>query len=81
MQKTSLNKKILDIIKIELKIKKISIKDGINITKKWDSISNLNILLQIESKLKIRFNTREFNSLNNTKTILSNVRKKIKKWN
>jgi acyl carrier protein len=79
MQKTSLNKKILDIIKIELKIKKISIKDGINITKKWDSISNLNILLQIESKLKIRFNTREFNSLNNTKTILSNVRKKIKK--
>ena len=79
MQKTSLNKKILDIIKIELKIKKISIKDGINITKKCDSISNLNILLQIESKLKIRFNTREFNSLNNTKTILSNVRKKIKK--
>ena len=79
MQKTSLNKKILDIIKIELKIKKISIKDGINITKTWDSISNLNILLQIESKLKIRFNTREFNSLNNTKTILSNVRKKIKK--
>ena len=79
MQKTSLNKKILDIIKIELKIKKISIKDGINITKKWDSISNLNILLQIESKLKIRFNTREFNSLNNTKTLLSNVRKKIKK--
>jgi len=79
MQKTSLNKKILDIIKIELKIKKISIKDGINITKKWDSISNLNILPQIESKLKIRFNTREFNSLNNTKTILSNVRKKIKK--
>tara|TARA_B110000483_G_C18183528_1_gene537985 strand:+ start:2042 stop:2281 length:240 start_codon:yes stop_codon:yes gene_type:complete len=79
MQKTSLNKKILDIIKIELKTKKISIKDGINITKKWDSISNLNILLQIESKLKIRFNTREFNSLNNTKTILSNVRKKIKK--
>ena len=79
MQKTSLNKKILDIIKIELKTKKISIKDGINITKKWDSISNLNILLQIESKLKIRFNTREFNSLNNTKTILSNVRKKIRK--
>jgi acyl carrier protein len=79
MQKTSLNNKILDIIKNELKMKKISIKDGINITKKWDSISNLNILLQIENKLKIKFNTREFNSLNNTKVILSNVRKKIKK--
>ena len=46
-----------------------------------DSVANLNILLQIENKLKMKFNTREFNSLNSTKSILSNVRKKIKNSN
>ena len=78
MQKISLNKRVFDIIKNELKIKSVSIKDGINKTKKWDSVANLNILLQIENKLKMKFNTREFNSLNSTKSILSNVRKKLK---
>ena len=61
-----------------MKIKSVSIKDGINKTKKWDFVANLNILLQIENKLKMKFNTREFNSLNSTKSILSNVRKKLK---
>ncbi len=79
MQKISLNNKVFDIIKNELKLKKIAINDGINKTKRWDSISNLNILLQIENKLKIKFSTSEFNSLNNIKSILSNVRTKIKK--
>tara|TARA_Y100000590_G_C15644978_1_gene986470 strand:- start:1069 stop:1317 length:249 start_codon:yes stop_codon:yes gene_type:complete len=79
MQKISLNNKIFNIIKNELKLKKVTINDKINKTKRWDSISNLNILLQIESILKIKFNTKEFNSLNNTKSILSNVRTKIKK--
>ena len=79
MQKISFNNKIFNIIKNELKLKKVTINDKINKTKRWDSISNLNILLQIESILKIKFNTKEFNSLNNTKSILSNVRTKIKK--
>ncbi len=79
MQKISLNNRVFDIIKNELKLKKIAINDGINKTKRWDSISNLNILLQIENKLKIKFSTSEFNSLNNIKSILSNVRTKIKK--
>ena len=56
-------------------------RDGINNTKNWDSIRNLNILLRIEADLKIEFNTREFNSLNNFKSILKNVQSKIKKRN
>ena len=81
MQNITLNNKIFNIIKNELKIKNLSIKDGINKTRKWDSIANLNILLQIESKLKVKFNAREFNSLNDLKSILTNVRTKIKKPN
>ena len=62
-----------------MKEKKITIKDGINRTKNWDSVGNLNVLLRIEADLKIKFNTSEFNSLNNFKSILQNVQKKYKK--
>ena len=81
MRNITLNYKIFNIIKNELKIKNLSIKDGINKTRKWDSVANLNILLQIESKLKVKFNAREFNSLKDLKSILTNVRTKIKKQN
>tara|TARA_Y200000002_G_C22608367_1_gene632673 strand:+ start:92 stop:334 length:243 start_codon:yes stop_codon:yes gene_type:complete len=45
--------------------------------KNWDSLSNFNILLDIEKEFKIRFNTKEFSELNNFKQILQNVKKKI----
>tara|TARA_B100001250_G_scaffold414327_1_gene451992 strand:+ start:4135 stop:4374 length:240 start_codon:yes stop_codon:yes gene_type:complete len=78
MPNTTSNSKIFNIIKKELKIKKISLKDGINKTRNWDSINNMNILLKLESDLKIKFTSKEFNSLNNIKSIILNVRKKVK---
>ena len=81
MSQSSLKNKLINIIKKELKEKKINIRDGINDTKNWDSVGNLNILLKIETDLKIKFNTNEFNSLNNFKAILQNVKKKYKKRN
>ena len=81
MSQNSLKNKLINIIKKELKEKKITIRDGINDKKNWDSVGNLNILLKIESDLKIKFNTNEFNSLNNFKAILQNVKKKYKKRN
>ena len=39
MRNITLNYKIFNIIKNELKIKNLSIKDGINKTRKWDSCS------------------------------------------
>lgn len=79
MSKNFSNKEILEVLKKELKIKKITQKDGINKTKNWDSITNMNILLKIEMNYKIRFNSKEFNSINDVKSILENVSKKIKK--
>ena len=81
MSQSSLKNKLINIIKKELKEKKINIRDGINDTKNWDSVGNLNILLKIKTDLKIKFNTNEFNSLNNFKAILQNVKKKYKKRN
>ena len=79
MSKNSLKNKLILIIKREIKEKNITDKDGINTKKNWDSIGNLNILLTIESDLKIIFNTKEFNSLNNFQSILKNVQKKFDK--
>ena len=42
------------------------------------SLSNFNILLQIEKDFKIKFNTKEFSELNSFKAILNNVKKKTK---
>jgi len=79
MSTNSLKNKIINIIKKELKEKKIKINDGINTVKNWDSVGNFNLLLRIENDLKIKFSTNEFNSLNNFKSILKNVENKYKK--
>ena len=81
MSTNSLKNKIINIIKKELKEKKIKINDGINTVKNWDSVGNFNLLLRIENDLKIKFSTNEFNSLNNFKSILKNVENKYKKRN
>tara|TARA_B100000945_G_C20130211_1_gene479029 strand:- start:400 stop:636 length:237 start_codon:yes stop_codon:yes gene_type:complete len=78
MLKNFSNRQLAEILRKELKLKKITLKDGINKTKNWDSINNMNILLKLETKFKIRFSSREFNSLNDVKSILENVSKKIK---
>lgn len=81
MLQNILKNKLINIIKKELKVKKITMLDGINVTKNWDSIGNLNVLLKIEADLQIKFNTKEINSLNNFKLIFQNVKKKYNKKN
>jgi acyl carrier protein len=81
MLQNILKNKLINIIKIELKVKKITMLDGINVTKNWDSVGNLNILLKIEADLQIKFNAKEINSLNNFKLIFQNVKKKYNKKN
>ena len=81
MLQNTLKNKLINIIKIELKVKKITMFDGINVTKNWDSVGNLNILLKIETDLQIKFNAKEINSLNNFKLIFQNVKKKYNKKN
>jgi len=81
MSQNFLKNKIIDAIKKELSERKITLMDGINTKKKWDSIGNLNVLMRIEDNLKIKFSTNEFSSLNNVKSILKNVEKKYKKKN
>ena len=48
---------------------------------KWDSIGNFNLLLSIEKKFKIKFNSQEFNKLNSLKEIKKVVTNKFKKRN
>ena len=81
MLQNTLKNKLINIIKIELKVKKITMFDGINVTKNWDSVGNLNILLKVEADLQIKFNAKEINSLNNFKLIFQNVKKKYNKKN
>ena len=59
---------------------KINVKESNKIydNEKWDSIGNFNLLLSIEKKFKIKFNTLEFNRLNSFKDILKIVTKKSK---
>lgn len=71
--------KLVKIFKKNLKIKG-NFDENLKIysSNKWDSLSNFNILLQIEKDFKIKFNTKEFSELNSFKAILNNVKKKTK---
>lgn len=77
-QKKFLIKNIKDIFKKELKI---IVKNNSKLLdfKSWDSLGNFNVLLAIEKKFKIRFNEKEFSSLNSFNRIKEAVEKKIKK--
>ena len=81
MSQNFLKNKIISAIRKELSEKRISLTDGINTSKKWDSIGNLNVLMKIEDEFKIKFSSNEFSSLNSVKAILKNVEKKYKKRN
>ena len=58
MSKTTLSKKISNIISKQIKVSKINLNDGINKTRNWDSIGNLNILLAIEKELDIKLSQK-----------------------
>lgn len=78
--KISLDNELKKIFKSELKI---NVKNNSKIYdyEKWDSIGNFNLLLSIEKKFKIKFNSQEFNKLNSLKEIKKVVTNKFKKKN
>ena len=77
MSKNFSKKKLIKLFKNELKIKnKFSEKSKIFSYKSWDSLANFNILLLIEKEFKVKFNSKEFSSLNSFSDILKNVKKK-----
>jgi len=76
---SDIKKKIINIFKSNLKINgKFNENSRIYSLKKWDSLANFNILMQIEKDLKISFNNKEFSELSSFKSIYSNVKKKTK---
>jgi acyl carrier protein len=78
--KISFDNEIKKIFKNELKID-IKKNSKIYDYEKWDSIGNFNLLLSIEKKFKIKFNSQEFNKLNSLNEIKKVVTNKFKKKN
>ena len=78
--KISLDNELKKIFKSELKIN-VKKDSKIYDYEKWDSIGNFNLLLSIEKKFKIKFNSQEFNKLNSLKEIKKVVTNKFKKRN
>ena len=77
MLKNFSKKKLIKLFKSELKIKKkFDEKSKIFTYKSWDSLANFNILLLIEKEFNVKFNSKEFSSLNSFSDILKNVKKK-----
>tara|TARA_B100000029_G_scaffold426668_1_gene435687 strand:+ start:455 stop:691 length:237 start_codon:yes stop_codon:yes gene_type:complete len=77
MSKNFSKKQLIKLFKNELKIKsKFNEKSKIFSYKSWDSLANFNILLLIEKEFKVKFNSKEFSSLNSFSDILKNVKKK-----
>ena len=75
--KKSLTTDLKKLFQVELKIN-VNEKSKIYDNKKWDSLGNFNLLLSIEKKFRIKFNSKEFNQLNSFNDILKVVKKKIK---
>lgn len=75
--KKSLTTELKKLFQVELKIN-VNEKSKIYDNKKWDSLGNFNLLLSIEKKFRIKFNSKEFNQLNSFNNILKVVKKKIK---
>ena len=42
--------------------------------KKWDSLGNLNLLLEIEREFNIRFNTNTFSKIRSVKDIIKEIK-------
>lgn len=59
---------------LEISNDSISISSGIDKTKNWDSLTNMDILLKVEDVLNIRFEASDLGELNSTITIVNKVR-------
>ena len=59
--------------------KKINSKTNTTNNSNWDSLVNLNILIEVEKKFKIRFTKKEINELNNYTNYIKYINKKYAK--
>lgn len=71
-----IEKKIIKIIQEFIKEKKIKKNISLNKIKRWDSLNHLNILMEIEKKLKIKFKIDEMSNFKNIGEIINCVKKK-----
>lgn len=76
-----MKKKLYQILEKVTKNKKLSLNKNYQMDKLrgWDSLSNINFLLDIERHFKIRFSTNEIANLKDLKEILKVISKKKKK--
>ncbi len=59
--------------------KKINSKTNTFNNSNWDSLVNLNILIEVEKKFKIRFTKKEINELNSYTNYIKHIGKKYAK--
>lgn len=59
--------------------KNINSKTNTNNNSNWDSLVNLNILIEVEKKFKIRFTKKEINELNSYTNYIKYIEKKYAK--
>ena len=45
-------------------------------TEKWDSLNHLNLFLEIEEKMGIKFSAREINEATNIRVIIDNLKER-----
>ena len=63
-------KKVFPTSKIKRNINSLKFGD----IKKWDSLGNLNLLLEIEREFNIRFNTNTFSKIRSVKDIIKEIK-------
>ena len=62
---------------LNVNVKKINSKTSTKNNSSWDSLANLNILIDVEKKYKIRFSKKEINELNSYNNYLKYIKKKL----
>ncbi|MDC0465788.1 hypothetical protein OAN14_03290 [Candidatus Pelagibacter sp.] len=72
-----IEKDLLVLIKSMLVIKISPKKLGLGLHEKWDSLSHLKILLEVEKKFKIKFTMKEMTEIQSFEEIKKQIKKKI----
>ncbi len=78
-KKKLLNENIKDILSkiLRLRIQEIKDNTGVVNTPNWDSINQIEIIVALEKKYKIKFSQSEISKLDNYSNILKILKKKI----
>lgn len=77
----NIEEKFLNIIAKILKVKKNFFKKKLTEISEWDSLRNLQLLINLEKEFKIKFNEKELLNFNSLENILNTLKKKINEKN